>query len=130
MTLQVSSIVLAVQDLKRAKEFYSEGLGCPIAKDHEAHGFVSFNLGAGSEFALYSHQAFTADSGVTLAGSGFSGATFHYIVTSPEVVDEVLAQAQAAGGKIVRPAQKAQWGGYYGYFTDLDGYFWKVAASA
>ena len=27
-------------------------------------------------------------------------------------------------------AAGAQWGGYFGYFSDPDGYLWKVATSA
>lgn len=27
-----------------------------------------------------------------------------------------------------KPAQRAPWGGYFGYFTDRDGYLWKVAS--
>ena len=38
-----------------------------------------------------------------------------------------MAEAVKAGAKIVRAAEKAQWGGYYGYFADPDGYLWKVA---
>jgi uncharacterized glyoxalase superfamily protein PhnB len=41
-----------------------------------------------------------------------------------------LAEAKRAGGKIAKPAQPAPWGGYFGYFTDPDGYLWKVAAGA
>ena len=63
-------------------------------------------------------------------GTGFSGVTLHYIVDSTKRVDDVLDQAKRAGGKLVKPAEKAQWGGYYGYFSDPDGYLWKVASSA
>jgi hypothetical protein len=31
------------------------------------------------------------------------------------------------GAEILRPAQKAFWGGYYGYFRDPDGYVFEVA---
>lgn len=61
--------------------------------------------------------------------SGFRGFTLCYIVRSDERVDAVLAEAERAGGKIARPAQRAQWGGYFGYFTDRDGYLWKVAGT-
>src|SRR5207244_12565120 len=44
--------------------------------------------------------------------------------------DAVLAEAERAGGKIAKPAQRAQWGGYFGYFADPDGYLWKVAVGA
>lgn len=49
---------------------------------------------------------------------------------SEERVDAVLAEARHAGGRIVKAAQRAQWGGYFGYFADPDGYLWKVGAAA
>jgi uncharacterized glyoxalase superfamily protein PhnB len=45
-------------------------------------------------------------------------------------VDEALSRAEAAGGRIVRPAGQARWGGYFGYFSDPDGYLWKVVAAS
>jgi uncharacterized glyoxalase superfamily protein PhnB len=38
--------------------------------------------------------------------------TLGYNVNSPEEVDEVLAQAKAAGGAVPRPGGKTFWGGY------------------
>jgi len=40
-----------------------------------------------------------------------------------------LDQATRAGGKLVKPAETAQWGGYFGYFSDPDGHLWKVATA-
>jgi catechol 2,3-dioxygenase-like lactoylglutathione lyase family enzyme len=126
---QISTILIGVKDLTVAKRFYSEGLGCPIDKDFPA--FVSFNLGnSSSALGLYGLEALAADAGVAADGSGFRGVTLSYDVDSTERVDEVLAQAQAAGGRIVKPAQNAQWGGYFGYFSDPDGYLWKVASES
>jgi uncharacterized glyoxalase superfamily protein PhnB len=39
----------------------------------------------------------------------------------------VIAQAKKAGATVLKPAQKAQWGGYSGHFSDPDGYVWKVS---
>ena len=39
----------------------------------------------------------------------------------------MLATAEKAGGKIIKPAQKAFWGGWYGYFADPEGNLWEVA---
>jgi catechol 2,3-dioxygenase-like lactoylglutathione lyase family enzyme len=129
MKPQISAITLGVRDLNRAKQFYNEGLGCQVEQDQG--GFVSFNLGNGSSaLALYTWNALAADAGVASDGSGFRGITLNYIVPSAEHVDEVLAQVQRAGGTIARPAQRAQWGGYFGYFADPDGYLWKVASAA
>ena len=129
MNPQITAILIGVRDLKRSKQFYSEGLGCPIDKDFPA--FVSFNLGDGSSaLALYEWDALAGDAGVAKEGSGFRGFSLHYIVSSTKRVDEVLDQATRAGGKLVKPAQNAQWGGCFGYFSDPDGYLWKVASSA
>jgi uncharacterized glyoxalase superfamily protein PhnB len=36
----------------------------------------------------------------------------------------------AAGGAVVKECADAQWVRYFGYFSDPDGYLWKVATSA
>lgn len=124
---EISAILIAVEDLGRAKKFYAEGLGCPIAKDYAT--FVSFNLGEGStELGLYTWEALAKDAGVDREGSGFRGVTLNYIVPTSTRVDEVMAQAQKAGGKVVKPAQKVPYG-YFGYFSDPDGHLWKVTSS-
>ena len=129
MALQVTAIMLGVKDLDRAKKFYGEGLGGTIDKDYPA--FVSLSLGEGSSsLALYQREAAAQDAGVSAEGSGFTGISFHYIVSSRETVDEVIASAVAAGGAVVKEAAGARWGGYSGYFSDPDGYLWKVATSA
>ena len=128
MPVQVTAIMLGVEDLARSKRFYGEGLGCAINQDHRT--FVSFNLGEGSSsLALYQWEAAAKDAGVSPEGSGFRGVSFHYIVQSSEEVDEVIGKAVAAGGAVVRQAAASPWG-YFGYFSYPDGYLWKVAAGA
>jgi catechol 2,3-dioxygenase-like lactoylglutathione lyase family enzyme len=129
MPLQVTTIMLGVEDLARSKRFYGEGLGCAIDQDYP--GFVKFSLGDGSSsLALYEREAAAQDAGVPAEGSGFRGVSFHYIVPSSDAVDEVMGKAAAAGGGVVKEAAAAQWGGYFGYFSDPDGHLWKVATSA
>ncbi len=128
MPLQVTAIMLGVEDLARSKKFYGEGLGCTIDQDHP--NFVSFDLGDGSSsLALYEREAAAQDAGVSSEGSGFRGVSFHFIVPSRETVDEVMGKAVAAGGDVVREAATTQWG-YFGYFGDPDGYLWKVATGS
>ena len=128
MPVQVTAIMLGVEDLARSKRFYGEGLGCTIDQDHRT--FVSFNLGEGSaSLALYQWEAAAKDAGVSSEGSGFRGVSFHFIVPSSQAVDEVMGNAVAAGGAVVRQAAASPWG-YFGYFSDPDGYLWKVAAGA
>jgi catechol 2,3-dioxygenase-like lactoylglutathione lyase family enzyme len=126
--LQVTTIMIGVEDLARSKKFYGEGLGCTIDQDHP--NFISFDLGDGSSsLALYGREAAAQDAGVSPEGSGFRGISFHYIVPSSEAVDEVMGQAVTAGGGVVKEATASQWG-YFGYFSDPDGYLWKVATAS
>ena len=55
--------------------------------------------------------------------------TLGHNVHSPLEVDQVLKQAQNAGAKILKPAQSTFYGGYAGYFQDLDGHIWEVVYS-
>ena len=129
MPLQVTAIMIGVEDLARSKRFYGEGLGCPIDKDYPS--FVSFGLGDGSSsLALYEREAAAQDAGVSAEGSGFRGVSFHFIVESNDAVDEVISSAAAAGGDVVKQAAASPWGGYFGYFSDPDGYLWKVASAS
>jgi catechol 2,3-dioxygenase-like lactoylglutathione lyase family enzyme len=126
--VQITTIMLGVKDLARSKQFYGEGLGCSIDKDYP--NFVLIKLGEGSsELAFYEWEAAAQDAGVSSEGSGFRGVSFHYLVPSREAVDEVIGNAVAAGGGIVKAAAAAR-GGYGGYFSDPDGYLWKVVSVA
>lgn len=129
MPLQVTAIMIGVEDLARSKKFYAEGLGCTIDQDYP--NFVSFKLGDGSSsLALYEREAAARDAGVSPEGSGFRGVSFHFIVPSSEGVDEVMGNAVAAGGGVAKAAAASPWGGYFGYFSDPDGYLWKVASAS
>jgi uncharacterized protein len=124
-----TAVTLGVEDFKSVKKFYSEGLGCPIDKSFGS--FATFKLGdESSTLGLYKRKALAKDAGVSADGTGFRGFTLSHIVASGEQVDQMLAQAARAGGKIAKPAQAAPWGGYIGYFADPDGNLWKVAAPA
>jgi catechol 2,3-dioxygenase-like lactoylglutathione lyase family enzyme len=126
MKPHVNVITLGVRDLARARKFYAEGLGWPVRV--EDYNWVCFTLGAGDTvLALYPWDELAADAEVSAEGTGFRGITLAYVVRTDERVDEVLAEAVHAGAEIVRPARKANWGGYSGYFSDPDGYLWEVA---
>ena len=128
MTLQVTAIMIGVEDLARSKAFYADGLGCTIEQDYP--GFVRLSLGEGSSsLALYPREAAAQDAGVPSEGSGYRGVSFHHIVSSNAEVDEVMAAAVKAGGAVVKEAAGADWG-YFGYFSDPDGYLWKAATGS
>lgn len=126
--LKVGAIMLGVEDVARAKKFYADGMGCKIEQDYP--GYVMCSPGEGSsKLALYEWDAAARDAGVPAAGSGFRGVSLHFITESREVVDEVMRRAVAAGGTVVKEAAAVGWG-YFGYFSDPDGYLWKVTTSS
>ena len=129
MKPHVAVVTLGVRDLARARSFYSDGLGWPVAQ--EDSNWVCFSLGGGSSaLALYPWDELAEDATVPPDGTGFRGVTLAHNVRSQARVDEVLAEAERAGGTIVKHAQPTTWGGYGGYFSDPDGYLWEVATGA
>jgi catechol 2,3-dioxygenase-like lactoylglutathione lyase family enzyme len=117
-------ITLGVDDLGRAKAFYI-GLGwSPVDAGDE--GIVFFNV-QNSVFALYPWAGVADEFGRTVDDFGKPNAMLAYNVRTKEEVAKVLAQAEAAGGTIAKPAQDVFWGGHSGYFRDPDGHYWEVA---
>jgi uncharacterized protein len=129
MKPQVAVITLGVRDLHRARRFYSEGLGWSIQQEDE--NWVCFLLdGESTALALYPWDELAGDAHVSSDGAGFRAVTLAHNVRSKERVDEVLVEAERAGGKVVKPAQPTSWGGYGGYFADPEGHLWEVATGA
>ena len=77
--------------------------------------------------ALFSRTELANDANISPEGNGFSGISLAYNVRNRQEVYSVLAEAEAAGAKLQKPAHEAFWGGYSGYFSDPDGYLWEVA---
>lgn len=124
MEPRISMITLAVADLQRATIFYRDGLGLPSDEHHE--GVVFFPL-KGTWLALFPIEDLAKDAQVSTEGSGFTRVALAHNVRTKEEVEGVLRRAEAAGATITKPAQDAFWGGYCGYFSDLDGHIWEVA---
>lgn len=124
MQPRISMITLGVADLERAIRFYRDGLGLPQLESPPSVAFFTLN---GSWLGLYGREALAEDVGVSSDGVGFPSFTLAHNVASPAEVDALLAQAVAAGARLVKPGQQVFWGGYSGYFSDPDGFLWEVA---
>src|SRR5947199_4972296 len=114
MEQRISLVTLGVADLPRARAFY-EALGWSGAQQPDDE--VCFFQAGGMVFGLWTQ----------LGGHGAPGIELAHNVRSPEEVGEVLDEAERAGGKIKRPAERADWGGTTGGFADPDGHGWEVA---
>jgi uncharacterized protein len=123
MEQRLSLVTLGVADLQRARAFY-EALGWSTRA--EPGDDVVFFQAGGLVIALWSREELARDSGVENA-SGWGGVTLAHNVRSPAEVDEVIAQAEAAGATIPRHGAATFWGGYSGVFVDPDGHPWEIA---
>ena len=121
-------ITLGVADLERATIFYRDGLGLPTAGDNQ--GVTFFKL-RGAWLSLFPRADLAHDAGAKATASTCSEEnvrfTLAHNVASKAEVDAVVQQAQAAGATVLKAPQDAFWGGYHGFFADLDGFVWEVA---
>jgi uncharacterized protein len=121
---RLSIITLGVGDLERSKSFY-ERLGWRRGMS-ESEGIAFFQAG-GIALALFPRRELAKDANIADDGHGFRGFSLAYNTRHREEVDAVIAEAEAAGAKVLKRAEEAFWGGYSGYFADPDGFVWEVA---
>jgi predicted lactoylglutathione lyase len=123
MEQRLSLVTLGVADLDRSLNFY-EALGWKRGNANPSVVFFQLN---GMILALWSRSALAEDAGLAPNERGFGGIALAYNARSKADVDAVLAEAERAGARILKPAKDTVWGGYSGYFADLDGHPWEVA---
>lgn len=130
MKPRISVLTLGVDDLNRALQFYRDGLGFAtegvVGQEFE-HGAVAFfDLQPGLRLAIWPLESIAHDSGLPATAPSPTAFTIGHNVSSEAEVDTVMAQAEAAGGTIVKAGGATFWGGYAGYFQDPDGHLWEV----
>jgi uncharacterized protein len=122
---KLNLITLGVDDFQKSVAFYEKGLGWKkSAKSVE--NLALFPLG-GITLSLYPRQDLAEDTTLNYTPTTFSGLTLSFNAKSENEVDEVLANVEKLGATIIKPAQKVFWGGYGGYFKDMDGHVIEVA---
>ncbi len=126
MEPRLSFVTLGVADIARARAFY-EKLG--FKPSSASTDDVAFYDAGGVVLALWGRADLAKDAGISSEGAGFRGIAMAHNVPTVEEVARVLAEAEAAGGRIVRTSEKAFWGGQTGYFADPDGHLWEVACN-
>jgi uncharacterized protein len=122
---RMTIITLGVTDLAKATRFYAIIFGIPPNKENEG---ISFFELSGAWLALYPVDKLAEDISPQLSPtrSGFSGITLAYNARSKSEVVAIFEEVKTAGASIVKTPQDTFWGGFSGYFADLDGYYWEV----
>jgi catechol 2,3-dioxygenase-like lactoylglutathione lyase family enzyme len=124
MEPRVSFVTLGVADVAKSQAFYDK-LGFKASSASNPH--VVFYDAGGIVLALFGRAALAEDAKVEDGAPGFAGVALAHNVADEADVDVVLAEAVAAGARLVKKGQKTFWGGYSGYFSDPDGHLWEVA---
>ncbi|MFL4471951.1 VOC family protein [Tateyamaria armeniaca] len=123
MEQRVSLITLGARDMPRLAEFY-EALGW--ARVDSPDGVVAFDL-IGQTLGLYPLQALADDIGLAVEDLGRGAMTLSHNVREKAEVTALMARAEAAGARVLKPASDVFWGGHHGYFADPEGHIWEVA---
>ncbi|MGK2741539.1 VOC family protein [Tepidicaulis sp. LMO-SS28] len=128
MDQRLSVFCLGTGDMARARRFYEGLLGWT---PQQTEGITAYYLG-GMMLAIAEHGELAGDAelGAQAPAPGYRGFTLAHNVASEQEVDALLGQIGKEGGAygaaLLKPATRAPWGGYSGYFTDPDGNAWEV----
>jgi predicted lactoylglutathione lyase len=118
-------ITLGVTDLAKSTRFYETIFRIRPNPEYEA---VSFFELPGAWLALYPVAKLAEDISPQLSPTrgAFSGVTLAYHAPGKGEVLGIFEEVKTAGASIVKPPQDTFWGGFSGYFADLDGHYWEV----
>ena len=123
---RLSMVTLGVADLGRATAFYETVLDTPPNTSYDGVTFIEL---PGTWLALYPLKDLAQDIApdLTVSRGGFGGITLAHNARSRDEVRAIMERVGSAGGRIVKPPQNTEWGGFSGYFADPDGTYWEVA---
>lgn len=124
MRPHISMITLGVGDIADATAFY-ERLG--FKRSSQSQETVTFMQAGAVVLGLFGRDALKDDAKADGIWTGNGGTAIAMNCADEAQVDVMMAQAEAAGAQVLKPAEKAFWGGYSGYFADPDGHAWEVA---
>ena len=145
MEPRISLVTPGVDDLDRAVAFY-EAMGLERHQKF-TEGVAFFQMG-GLILALWPREEMARDAGkpsyrraerseIRVAEPGrtvveevvpdCSGVALAYNTRTEDEVVEILHKAEKAGGRVLKRAGRAFWGGMQGYFEDSEGNLWEVA---
>jgi predicted lactoylglutathione lyase len=121
---RVTLITLGVADLTTARAFYTRLGWQEHAQSQETVVFFQMN---GAALGLFPLNELAKDQGRPEAPLGTGAMTLAQNFATEAEVDAAFAAAIAAGGTALKAPEKVFWGGYSGYWADLDGHVWEVA---
>ena len=126
MDARVSFVTLVVRDLAASRRFYVDGLGWTPELDVPGE-VLMVRVADKVVLSFWQEDSAVAELGPVGRGEGALPFTLAHDVATPELVDEVVAGAVAAGATLVAAPVRRDWGGYSAYVADPDGVRWEIA---
>lgn len=122
---RISIVTLGVADLPRSVAYY-DALGWErCASSQEA---IAWFRTGGSYLGLFPRDDLAADANVAPGDPAqFDDVTLAINVATEAEVQPAIDAGVAAGGRLLKPATRTDWGALSGYFADPDGHAWEVA---
>jgi predicted enzyme related to lactoylglutathione lyase len=111
--------ILAVEDLPRAKEFYSRAFAWPQVVDVAI--YAEFELPAGMRLGLYERDGFGRNAGQLPARTPAGEITATEIYLHVDDLESAIERGRIAGARELSPHTPRGWGAVEAYFADPDG---------
>ena len=122
---KINIVTLGVADIERSAAFYS---ALEWERCASGGGEITWFRTNGAYLGLFGYASLAADAHLPPEPRApFGGITLAINVETEAAVTEALEAAVAAGGSLLKPAERMDWGGFSGYFADPDGHPWEVA---
>jgi predicted enzyme related to lactoylglutathione lyase/uncharacterized protein YndB with AHSA1/START domain len=116
---RLSMVILAVQDVERAAQFYESAFGWPRRTNVPV--LVEFDLPSGSRLALYQREGFARNTGRIPTPASPSATSGTELYLHCEDLDACIVRVVNAGGRPLAERGRRPWGDEAAYFADPDG---------
>jgi len=119
----IEAITLFIDDVQRSKDFYSEVFGADVIHEEEAAVVFKFENTLINLLQVKSAPDLIAPA---IVADQAAGARYQFTIPVGNV-DEVCAQLETRGVKLLNGPMDRPWGSRTASFTDPDGHIWEIA---
>ena len=112
-------IVLACEDVARAKAFYVGAFGWTVKVDLDV--YVEMEVPTGLRVGLYDPALYAGNTGEPVAPRPARGTTACELYLRVDDPEAALARVVANGGRLLAPVARRRWGDDAGYAADPEG---------
>ncbi|MDR2747321.1 MAG: VOC family protein [Treponema sp.] len=128
---RINVICLGVHDIENSSAFF-KGIGFKTVEQNDHSPVVFFN-NQGTKLELCPMDSLAKDingrNPPEISEGKFCGISLAIGMKSEKEVDDFMELVLKNGGTIIKKPGKVFWGGYNGYFRDIDGYYWEAVYS-